>query len=193
MAEALTVRQVVFRSLIKYPMLFKTKGDVFEHLFLSIGNGYEWENGGLVEVCDALKDDEPCWADENYDGSKDSDFIREVMQRHHVLDARRQNNRIQFVLDNFDAIFDEPVRLENCHHAESDYCRLYHMPEDVRDDWKIACDQTSHALGMWLNRLPSPSHVEAMREKQRSFRFQHFAEKDRRMREMIETVLEKHP
>lgn len=34
-----------------YPTLFKERADCLDHLFLVIGNGYEWVNGELVEDC----------------------------------------------------------------------------------------------------------------------------------------------
>ena len=37
--------------LLYYPKLFGNRADVMGHLFLTIGNGYSWVNGELVEDC----------------------------------------------------------------------------------------------------------------------------------------------
>lgn len=43
---------VIKKCLIHYPNLFGNRADVMEHLFLTIGNGYEWVNGELVDLED---------------------------------------------------------------------------------------------------------------------------------------------
>lgn len=35
-----------------YPSLFVDEADVLDHLFFTIGNGYEWVEGQLVDVCE---------------------------------------------------------------------------------------------------------------------------------------------
>lgn len=42
------VKDAVKASLMLYPTIQKTKLDVYEHMFLVIGNGYDWVNGELV-------------------------------------------------------------------------------------------------------------------------------------------------
>lgn len=42
------VNSVLRNSLMMYPSLYTNKFQVYEHLFLVIGNGYEWVNGALV-------------------------------------------------------------------------------------------------------------------------------------------------
>lgn len=44
----MTVKDTVIDCLRRYPALNKNKVDVFDHLFLTVGNGYEWVNGELV-------------------------------------------------------------------------------------------------------------------------------------------------
>jgi hypothetical protein len=34
-------------QMVKYPFLYTTKTDVYHHIFLVIGNGYEWHEGRL--------------------------------------------------------------------------------------------------------------------------------------------------
>ena len=42
------VKDAVKASIMLYPTIQKTKLDVYEHMFLVIGNGYDWVNGELV-------------------------------------------------------------------------------------------------------------------------------------------------
>lgn len=42
------VKDAVKASIMLYPTIHKTKLDVYEHMFLVIGNGYDWVNGELV-------------------------------------------------------------------------------------------------------------------------------------------------
>lgn len=44
----MTVKDTVINCLRRFPALNKNKVDVFDHLFLTVGNGYEWINGELV-------------------------------------------------------------------------------------------------------------------------------------------------
>lgn len=48
------VRELLFR----FPPIFRTRWDVLRHLFLVIGNGYEWVDGQLVAVVDREEFDE---------------------------------------------------------------------------------------------------------------------------------------
>lgn len=44
----MTVKDTVINCLRRFPALNRNKADVFDHLFLTVGNGYEWINGELV-------------------------------------------------------------------------------------------------------------------------------------------------
>lgn len=182
---SLSVKETVRRCLIQYPSLFRNKGDVYDHLFLTIGNGYEWVDGGLVEKSSG--DDQPQWADESGDGpANEHPEITAMMRPGRILDARRENNQIRFVLDNFDALFDEPLVLWQPYSDACEYSRLFTMPDDVRDDWRKACNDTSLALASWIHRhehsLPA---IPKMKELNVEFRRKHFIEQDRRVSKIL--------
>ena len=46
----MTVKDTVTRSLLEYPTLHLNSLDVYDHLFCTIGNGYEWVDGELVDI-----------------------------------------------------------------------------------------------------------------------------------------------
>ena len=44
----MTIKETVKENLLNYPLIFKNALDVYDHLFCTIGNGYEWKDGELV-------------------------------------------------------------------------------------------------------------------------------------------------
>lgn len=44
----MTFKNTLKRNILNYPMLFPTALYVYDHIFLVIGNGYEWKNGQCV-------------------------------------------------------------------------------------------------------------------------------------------------
>lgn len=57
-----------------YPSLFKERADCLNHLFCTIGNGYDWENGELVD-CGSI-----CRAPEDVD-KEELDFLQNQLLR----------------------------------------------------------------------------------------------------------------
>lgn len=48
----MTYRDTLVQCLLDWPALFLNEDDVLDHLFITIGNGYHWENGCLVSSHD---------------------------------------------------------------------------------------------------------------------------------------------
>lgn len=44
----MNAHDTIKQSILKYPSLYNNKLDVYDHLFLTNGNGFEWVNGELV-------------------------------------------------------------------------------------------------------------------------------------------------
>lgn len=193
-----SVKATVRRMLVQYPGLFQDKGDCFNQLFLVIGNGYEWDGGCLIETARQYDDDEPRWADE--DGKRDGDIgdvgdseIDAMIMRQRILWAKTENNRIRFVLENFEAMFEGPVMALRCVYPVCDYSLLFNMPKDVRPDWRAACDETSRLLNAWLisqNRRQEIHNLGRAAKLNAEFRAKHFAKKDAEMRELFKSILD---
>ena len=47
----MTVEETIKKCILSYPNIFKNKLDVYNHLFLTNGNGFKWVNGELIEDC----------------------------------------------------------------------------------------------------------------------------------------------
>jgi hypothetical protein len=182
-----TVKETVFRMLIHYPSLFADKADCYHHLFIVLGNGYDWINGGLIDKFDKLGD-EPRWEDESGAGKPDeSPFIVDFMRNDRILIAKRNNARIRFALDNIDFIIAEPVHFDNRVYPVCNLTSLFHMPKNVREDWKQACNEASSALAYWMRqeqRFPYP--FEEATRLNKEFRQKHFKEQDQRMRSLFD-------
>ena len=48
----MTIKDTIKSMIIMCPRIFPTKLSVYNHLFLTIGNGYRWENGELISEDD---------------------------------------------------------------------------------------------------------------------------------------------
>ena len=44
----MTVRDTIIDMIRRHPLITKNKVDAYDHLFLTVGNGYEWRDGELV-------------------------------------------------------------------------------------------------------------------------------------------------
>jgi hypothetical protein len=69
-------------QLIEYHDIFKSRGDVLDHMFFVLGSGYGWKDGGLVEKVPELPL-EPNW--DMFPGQRERHFLSKE-------EARRQIN-----------------------------------------------------------------------------------------------------
>lgn len=147
----ISVKATVRRMLIQYPSLFQDKSDCFNHLFLTLGGGYDWHKGALVDR-DPKRTDEPYWADESGVPSNDwertgSELLNEAVRKMRAYNARKENHQVRFVLDNFDDLFDQHLEMfRRPYPFDKEYCNLLRMPENVKPDWRQACLETTYAL-----------------------------------------------
>lgn len=51
----MTVKDTVMNALLEYPTLFLNSLDVYDHMFCTIGAGYDWSDGELVNRCENTK------------------------------------------------------------------------------------------------------------------------------------------
>lgn len=145
-----TPRDVVYNCLIHYPTLFATKGDVYKHIFLDIGNGFEWNVYGEIEsVYGSEKESAYVDINEMQFLQEDSTFIRGQKK----LRALRTNNLIDFNKKHFDLVFEEPVKLGSIQYdtISVEYSLLFRVPDNATPDWLQACEETSRALNFRLH------------------------------------------
>ena len=151
-----SVRYTVLGMLTQYPSIFPDKSACYRHLFLVNGNGYEWIDGELVDVCPSKTG--PDFKNENEEVERqhgDCHYRSESMDNRIRLDVRRYNMLIQFALDNIDMIMDsEHVEFKSdifVTYSGWEFCKLMQMPDDIKPDWLEAVRDVRWALVPCVN------------------------------------------
>jgi hypothetical protein len=140
----MTLEMTIQASFDLFPDLFQHREQVLDNLFCTIGNGYDWIDGELVEVCSDLDPVNPLGPD-----GKAKQY-KVLTVREHRLDMR------QFLIDTYNTTQDhwkqrldellEPTDRDD----EPEYpttfsspiyplCRrfsyMFNYPEDIKPDW----------------------------------------------------------
>lgn len=144
----MTVKNTIKACIFTYPLLFKTKFDVFEHLFLVCGNGYEWKDGQLVSL------------DKNIlsktEGLKHicENFQKDISIVNHIENDLAENifikAKVDMLIDKLKTIADFNIDEDNIEQylnehknkklypASFSFCVLKDVSEDIADDWRQA-------------------------------------------------------
>lgn len=145
----MTVETTVQEMFDRYPDLFSTREECFDHLFCTIGNGYQWKWGQLIyhEPGDCALDKE--WHEADYA----KEFHARAHQSKKNIEARHKRNAI-FVRAGIIKKVDE-------HHwypLSKKYSKLFTIPANAREDWKAAVDECKKMLEKagidWQNAEP---------------------------------------
>lgn len=136
---------LVRSALLHYPSLFGTRWDVLRHLYLVIGNGYEWIDGELVAVVGRdERTDEQAVAE----FFSDIDTVRETFADYWDADYERRDTlkrrRRQFQLDNLGLIVHEsrmdadvPFDVASILlHTSPEYSHVFHVPDDAEPSFR---------------------------------------------------------
>ena len=116
-----------------YPDLFPTRKHCLDHLFCVIGNGYEWENGELVN---------------------DGVFEKRYKMRKHVERAVPRNENLynqMFEIHKRLKEIDEDYKIPfsynfEWHRLYHKYSKIFTYPEDIKDDWMNLIEETKKLL-----------------------------------------------
>lgn len=127
--------QLVRASMLRYPLLFGTRWDVLHHLYLVIGNGFEWRDGELVSAFD---EDEPTEEQCRAEFFRDLDKMAAQFGADPLARARRQ-----FQLDHLDLLVHERrsdsgrrIRFDDVVQISLKYSKAFTVPDDVEDSFK---------------------------------------------------------
>ena len=75
----MTIKDTIKSIIIMFPGLYSTKLSVYNHLFLTNGNGYRWENGELISE----DDEENCSIDDGlealFNNELQYDFLEDYL------------------------------------------------------------------------------------------------------------------
>lgn len=144
----MSIKDTIKSMVIMYPILFPTKLSVYNHLFLTVGNGYKWENGELVseddkENCsieDGLEklfnnDSQYGFLESYLNVTTDSEDIIKYFKR-----KNKENLELTKVIVNYEKIINEKLFItnEDCLYPLCEYSKILNIPDDIKDDWKNA-------------------------------------------------------
>jgi len=137
----MTVETTVQEMLDRYPLMYSTREECFDHLFCVIGNGYEWKWGQLV-----YRDRGSSGYDEEYERRlNEGDYARKQRGR-----ARQSKKNIE-ARRKHDSLFVRAGMLESAgahswYPLSRRYSRLFTIPADAKEDWKAAVEECKRML-----------------------------------------------
>ncbi len=145
----------VRQSLLGYPLIFATRADVLEHMFLVVGNGYEWVGGSLVDVFDKGFDETRAREKFFFDVDRmEADFGVDASSR--LARARRQ-----FQYDNIeDLVFErgtaQPMSTTRIMAISVEHSHAFTVPDDVEESFKAG------AIEVLGNLIPALYYAEKL-------------------------------
>ncbi len=133
--EAGTLNHLIWDSLWHYPMLYNHAGHVLHHLYVVIGNGFDWHEGRLTTPDRKNYDDnilEPPTTDEHM---KLGDPPHSALVVSFEIDRLRRNANALFVRENVDLLVFDIEREWNKLYPICEYARVFTVPDDVQPDF----------------------------------------------------------
>lgn len=159
----------------EYPTLFKERADCLNHLFCTIGNGYEWINGELVSDKDVTKEKQKMFESRLVNG-KAFQYNKLSLKAEAIFyEEKRENNgyydefpvgirkklkqaRIDFINQLPDDVYyDEFPRKKRWYFYTNtlgkeridyhkEYAELWNYPKNIKKDWLEAIEECKTLL-----------------------------------------------
>lgn len=127
-----TPRMTIIRSLCFYPSLYKSKSEVLGHLFLAIGNGYEWENGYITNLSNPDRYSVDYYIKKGLANLKD--FPDVYKKNTYLMKCFKFNiENVEFIADSCN--YDKPIRYK----ISEKYSKIMNIPENVNELWLLEC------------------------------------------------------
>lgn len=154
--------------LLNYPTIYPTALQVYDHLFCTCGNGYEWKNGELISlgeerhantIPEAISEFMKRRILENYKfyskteklleifNKENEEYIKQIMEvdnRMHMLDIPK--------VDPF-AIPSKPSTYEFKFYPLCEYAKICNIPDDIKPDWLEAVERMYNILNENQDRI----------------------------------------
>ena len=156
------LKDSVINSMREYPSISGNKLDVYDHLFLTIGNGYDWVNGELIEpsnekpnvisieeAIDNLFNDEyriDLTTDRMFfyigELNKEEKVVKESLQYDlkryaqdvkTIINAEKLVNQSLFEIEPIISL--EGLEPECTLYPLSKYSKIMNIPDDIKTDW----------------------------------------------------------
>lgn len=129
-----SARDTLKYSFMFYPSLFPNKISVCDHLFLVIGNGYEWDNGELVGV----------FHDDLLEGLTHKQLEKQALKslrKEFKVDEPYSAYTLkqwEFQIKNVELLLEERMTLDgysSFYTLHPEYSHIATLPDDITDDW----------------------------------------------------------
>lgn len=152
-----------------YPSLFVDEADVLHHLFFVNGNGYEWVEGQLVDVCSPEQDLDATRAQDKrrleweakMAAAKGSDtrFYEQQLALIAKSPAAQRRAERQYRIRRCTQRRPPGSRIRDCHYLDEggklrrylyplcEYADILHVPDDVKSDWLKAAEKALSLVG----------------------------------------------
>lgn len=147
----MTVERTIQAMYDHFPGLFKDRADCYNQLFCTIGNGYEWIDGELIDTCAPVVPQHPLKDGKAYQYQKLS--LRQTVE-YYLRRAAARNSKPYVAPEDLEAIPDdvyhERPRKERWYFHQAGLCRdfayLFNYPEEIKPDWKEAIEECRQML-----------------------------------------------
>jgi hypothetical protein len=126
----MNVKDTIKRSMLGYPSLYRTPGDVLHQLFAVNGNGYEWHHGELA-YCGGFveREDGEEWIKTQIAEAADDRYGLQLYYEHML-------HEFQFTKQHIDRIIEHgETRYTSQLYPLCQYAGIMTVPADVKDDW----------------------------------------------------------
>ena len=141
--------------MLAYPSLFPTRDHTIEFIFCVLGNGYDWEDGALIESCD----DEKSKIVEKLllEGSPEEDIKKTVQE---INDKRfpplpELSAEVKEVLQKYGLELPgrprdvgQPIMV----YPLCEYTHILKLPLDIRPDWLAGAEEAVRIIGLYPGR-----------------------------------------
>lgn len=134
-----------------YPTLYHNRSRVIEHLFIVIGNGYDWIDGQLVETVygrrqrkaalDEIYADTPSGREsrEHFLAGTNSDWARTVREGMELRDKIERKHAI--CRRTLISAFSQKRRQFSRVYPLSHYAKVVNIPDDIQPDWALGAQE----------------------------------------------------
>lgn len=123
-----------------YPEIFPTRKHALDHLFCTIGNGFEWKDGELISDDELFEDNDCLW--------------NRYSLNYHIKSAKGLNEdlywesvKIHKHLKELDTTHKIPLDYQfEWYELSKKYSYLYNYPKNIKDDWLKILEETKEYL-----------------------------------------------
>lgn len=123
-----------------YPEIFPTRKHALDHLFCTIGNGFEWKDGELISDDELFEDNDCLW--------------NRYSLNYHIKYAKGVNEDLYWAsvklhkdIKELDSTHKIPLKYQfEWYELSKKYSYLYNYPENIKDDWMKILEETKEYL-----------------------------------------------